>query len=94
MLGTAMISSVVARILIYEREEAPFNKALHDAGINLEEVIACHAWLPRNTGGDDDNVGIFEGLGHTIIGGEEAGYFLNWTLRSAFCEIDVDAQSL
>ena len=57
----------------------PFDEALHDARIDLEEVITGHARLTRNAGRNDDDVGAFESLGHTIVGGEEAGHFLHWT---------------
>ena len=33
---------------------------LHDLQIDLDEVVAAHAWLARHAGGDDDHIGILD----------------------------------
>ena len=47
----------------------PFNETLHDAGVDFEEVVTGHARFARDSGGNDDDVGVFEGFGHAIVGG-------------------------
>jgi hypothetical protein len=46
------------------------DEVAHDAGVDLEQVVAGHAWFARNAGGDDDNVGSGEGVLHAVIFGQ------------------------
>lgn len=41
-------------------------------GTYVEKVITGHAWLTGDTSGNDDNVGVFEGLAKTTVSGEVA----------------------
>jgi hypothetical protein len=49
------------------RDEIP-----DDSGVDVKEIVAAHAGLARNAGGNDDDVGIFERLLVTIVRAEEA----------------------
>lgn len=40
---------------------------------HVEEVVAGHAGLTGDTGGDNDNVGVLERLSEATVGGEVAG---------------------
>src|SRR5205823_1381345 len=43
---------------------------LHDLVIGVEQVVATHAWLARNAGGDDYNVGV-RGIGVVVGAGDD-----------------------
>lgn len=40
----------------------------------VEKVVTGHTRLTGNTGGDDNNVGVLEGLSETTVSGEVAGH--------------------
>ena len=44
-----------------------------NGGVGVEEVVAGHAWLAGNTGGDQDDLGILKGGGEAGWGGLVAG---------------------
>lgn len=52
------------------------DERLDDPGVDLEEVVAGHAGLAGDAGGDDDEVGASEGELETVVFGEVAGDFL------------------
>lgn len=40
---------------------------LHDAGVDVEEIIPGHAGLPGHPGGDDDDVGALQRLPELVV---------------------------
>ena len=70
----------------------------HDFVVGIEQVVAAHARLARNAGGDDDDVGV-RGVG-VVVGAEHVGIALldghgleqieSFALRNAFDDVDED----
>ena len=71
---------------------------LHDLVVGVQQVVAAHARLARNTGGDDDDVGV-RGI-RVVVGAENGrvaafdGHGLqqvqSLALRNAFHDVDQD----
>ena len=72
--------------------------SLHDFVVGVEQVVAAHAGLARNSGGDDDDVGV-GGVG-VVVGAEDGGIALldghgleqveTLALGDAFHDVDED----
>ena len=71
---------------------------LHDLEIDVEQVVAAHAGLARHAGGDDADVGAFDGfvllvpvnLASKSLTGEDCGDIERLALRDAFHDVEQD----
>ncbi len=71
---------------------------VHDLVVGVEQIVAAHAGLAGNSGGDDDDVGV-GGVG-VVVGAENCGIALldrhgfkqveTFALRDAFDDVDED----